>query len=177
MHLSIRHISYLLYRYWENTRIFPFTKKSFLLRAQWRYYFYLSRVRILVSPWLLTWLANYQNYKSSKSCVLCRNFISIYKKNRTLHGHLGIRILSSSAESISHSFALLTRERYFPHSKIKFVSPRGHVVSSIQFVFLLFFVVGIPYMCIIFREVFIRVSLISLFNYNRKKRKIKDLQN
>ena len=25
----------------------------------------------------------------------------------------------------------LTRERYFQHSKIKFVSPRGHVISSI----------------------------------------------
>ena len=50
----------LLYRYWWNTRIFPFTEKSYLYRAQWRYYFYLSHVRILVSPWLLTWLANYQ---------------------------------------------------------------------------------------------------------------------
>ena len=26
---------------------------------------------------------------------------------------------------------LLTRERYFKHLKIKFVSPRGHVISSI----------------------------------------------
>ena len=26
----------------------------------------------------------------------------------------------------------LTRERYFQHSKIKFVSPRGHVISSIS---------------------------------------------
>ena len=35
-----------------------------------------------------------------KSCVLCRNFISIYEINRTLHGRLGIRLLSSRAESI-----------------------------------------------------------------------------
>ena len=49
---------FLLYWYWWNTRIFPFTKKSYLHRAQWRYHFYLSRVRILVSPWLRTWLAN-----------------------------------------------------------------------------------------------------------------------
>ena len=69
--------------------------------------------------------------KKKKGCVLCRNFISIYKINRTLHGRLGIRILSSLAESISHSFASLTRERYFQHSKIEFVFPRGHVVSSI----------------------------------------------
>ena len=26
----------------------------------------------------------------------------------------------------------LTRERYFQHSKIKFVSPSGHVISSIS---------------------------------------------
>ena len=52
--------------------------------------------------------------------------------NRTFHGRLGIRILSSRAESISHLFASLTRERYFQHSKIKFVSPRGHEISSIN---------------------------------------------
>ena len=69
---------------------------------------------------------------NKKSCVLCRNFVSIYKINRTLHGRLGIRILSSRAESISYSFTSLTRERYFQHSKIKFVSPRGHVISSIE---------------------------------------------
>ena len=68
---------------------------------------------------------------NKKSCVLCGNFISIYKINRTLHGRLGIRILSSRAESVSHSFASLTRERYFHHSKIKFVSTSGHVISSI----------------------------------------------
>ena len=28
----------------------------------------------------------------------------------------------------------LTRERYFQHSKIKFVSPRGHVIASISFI-------------------------------------------
>ena len=37
----------------------------------------------------------------NNSCVLCRNFISIYKIKRTLHGRLGIRILSSRAENIS----------------------------------------------------------------------------
>ena len=66
------------------------------------------------------------------SCFKSRHFINIYIINRTLHGRLGIRILSSRAESISHSFASLTRERYFQHSKIKFVSPRGHVISSIS---------------------------------------------
>ena len=38
---------------------------------------------------------------------------------RTLHGHLGIRIFSR-AESISHS-------------KIKFVSPRGHVIPFMYY--------------------------------------------
>ena len=41
-----------------------------------------------------------------------------------------IRILSSRAESISHLFASLTRDRYLQHSKIKFVYLRGHVISS-----------------------------------------------
>ena len=140
---------------------------------QWRYYFYLSRVRILVLPWLLTvWNRKYKYYclyfsfitlcpsfitflwqafcdgwplylhyfavlnmNKKKSCVLYRNFISIYKINRTLHGRLGIQILSSRAESISHltMFASLTHERYFQRSKIKFVSPRGHVISSILY--------------------------------------------
>ena len=58
---------------------------------------------------------------SKKNCVLCRNFISIYKINRTLHGRLGIRILSSCAE------------RYVQYSKINFVSLRSHVISSIWF--------------------------------------------
>ena len=53
------------------------------------------------------------------SCFKSRDFINIYIINRTLHGRLGTRILSSRAE------------RYLQHSKIKFVSPRGHVISSI----------------------------------------------
>ena len=34
----------------------------------------------------------------TKSCLLCRNFISIYKISKTLPGRLGIRILSSRSE-------------------------------------------------------------------------------
>ena len=64
------------------------------------------------------------------SCFKPRHFINIYIINRTLHGRLGTRILSSRAESISHLFASLTRERYLQHSKIKFIFPRGHVISS-----------------------------------------------
>ena len=82
--------------------------------------------------WLSPWAAKCSNryfseleehsgiFAEKKSCVLCRNFISIYKINRTFHGRLGIRILSSRAD------------RHFQHSKIKFASPRGHVISSIS---------------------------------------------
>ena len=38
----------LLHKHQWNTRIPPFTKKSYLHRTQWVYYFYLSHVRILV---------------------------------------------------------------------------------------------------------------------------------
>ena len=46
--------------------------------------------------------------------------MSIYEINRRLEGSLGIRILSSRAE------------RYFQHEKMKFVSPNGHVISTIS---------------------------------------------
>ena len=68
---NTEYLNQSLYRYWWNTRIFPFTKKSYLHHGQWRYYFYLSRVRILVSPWLLTWLAN---------CCLYFSFIALYPR-------------------------------------------------------------------------------------------------
>ena len=42
-----------------------------------------------------------EDLPKKKSCVLCRNFISIYEINRTLHGRLGIRLLSSRAERVS----------------------------------------------------------------------------
>ena len=63
-----------------------------------------------------------ERFAEKKSSVLFRNFISIHKINRTLYGRLGIRILSFRAESI------------FQYSKIKFVFPRGHVISSISLI-------------------------------------------
>lgn len=51
-----------------------------------------------------------------------------YNLYRRLHGRTGIHILSLSAVSISHSFALLTHEKCFQHVKIKVVSPRVHVM-------------------------------------------------
>ena len=55
-----------------------------------------------------------------KIVFFCRNFICIFRINRALHGRSGIRILSSRAESISHEW------------EKRFVSPSGHVVSSIS---------------------------------------------
>ena len=40
-----------------------------------------------------------------KSCLLCWNFISTYIINRTLHGRLRIRILSSRADSMRDTFS------------------------------------------------------------------------
>ena len=50
-------------------------------------------------------------------------FVDFYIINRTLHGRLEIQNFSSRVEKIFHSFA----------SKGNFVSPRGHVISSIFF--------------------------------------------
>ena len=57
-------------------------------------------------------------------------FIGVYIINRTLHGRLEIRNFSSSVEKYftsEHS----ERVKYFQHEKINFVSPCGHVISSI----------------------------------------------
>ena len=46
--------------YWWNTLIFPFTKKSYLHHAVKILFLSLMCKDIDVSPWLLTWLANYK---------------------------------------------------------------------------------------------------------------------
>ena len=53
-------------------------------------------------------------------------FIGVYIINRTLRGRLEIRNFSSRVEKIFHEWAHI-----FQHSKRNFVSPRGHVISSI----------------------------------------------
>lgn len=53
----------------------------------------------------------------------------VEEKIKRLNERLEIRILSQSRlDNISHSFASLTRERYYKHSKMKFAIP----TSSIQ---------------------------------------------
>ena len=48
-----------------------------------------------------------------------------------------MRNFSSRVEKMVHSFAALTREIFFQHEKRNFVSPRGHVISSIYILVLL----------------------------------------
>ena len=65
-----------------------------------------------------------------KSCVLCRNFISIYNVNRTLHGRAGIRILSSRAESISSERSERVRDVLFVSMYYE-MHVSGHMHSKI----------------------------------------------
>ena len=149
----------LLYRYWWNTRIFPFTKKSYLHRAQWRYYCYLSRVRMLVSPWLLKQFSLFGTKNISIIVLfLFYNFMSefhnifvtgiyfaVSKMNlKKVVFYVGISSVSINytehyTAAWGYEFYLLVLKvsltRYFQHSKIKFVSPRGHVISSIYLPF------------------------------------------
>ena len=82
--------------------MFPFTKKSYLHRAQWRYYFYLSRVRILVSPWLLTWLANYKRASRSGARPVLLKFRS--QNGFEVRRRYSYRWLSRWAAKFSHRY-------------------------------------------------------------------------
>ena len=144
----------LFYRYWWNTRIFPLTKKSYRHRPQWRYYFYLSRVRILVSPWLLTyafaviesffsslefWLFGTENHKYF---CLYFFFITLYPSFITflwqafcnrwplkLHYFALSKWIKKSCvlcRNFAHSWEI------FSALQDKIISPRGHVISSIS---------------------------------------------
>ena len=70
--VSFAHLSLTRERYFQHSKIKFVSPSSHVTSnlhcPQWRYYFYLSRVRILVSPWLLTWLANYN--RASRSIIL-----------------------------------------------------------------------------------------------------------
>ena len=83
----------LLYKHLWNTRIFPSTKISYLHCVQWRYYFYLSRVRILVLPRLLKrspllWLHN--PLKSNLMCYYMIETPSVLPwKSSVMFGNLG----------------------------------------------------------------------------------------
>ena len=80
---------------------------------------------VKISP--LLWLHNKpypfrpKNYLSK----MVWHFIDVYIINRTLHGRLEIRNFSSRVEKY------FTSEIFFQHAKRNFVSPCGHVISSI----------------------------------------------
>ena len=133
-------------RSWRRSRPGPFSVSVFSnCVAFWfvkSLVFLCFTLKILVSPWLLTWLANYKRASRSDARPVLLKFHFVIEffscslevwlfGTENISFRLVIRILSSRAESISHSFASLTLERYFQHEKIKFVSPRGHVISSI----------------------------------------------
>ena len=103
-------------------------------------YFAISQINIRVLDWVLFWIFDssfeewiiemineikfaimnslMHSWQERLSCFDCKKtvFVSIYIINRTLHGLLGIRILSSRADS----------------SKIKFISPCGHIISVVN---------------------------------------------
>ena len=118
-----RRLSYRIFLFF--IRILTFSNRKY------KYYFlYFSFITLYPSFITFLWQAFCNRWSlfavskmNKKSCLLCGNFISINIINRTLHRRLGIPILSSRAESISHSFAALTRERYFQHSKKKMCIP------------------------------------------------------
>ena len=81
--LKVSNTSLTRERYFQHSKI-KFVSPSGhvtsnLHRPQWRYYFYLSHVRVLVSPWLLTWLANYKRASHSiiLYCCLYFSFITL----------------------------------------------------------------------------------------------------
>ena len=106
-----------------------------LFRTKKEYYFlYFSLIALYSSFITFLWQAFCNRWPlfavskmNKRSCLLCENFISVYNNKQNITWLLGIRISSSHAESISHEWAQRARERYFKHSKIRFVSPRGHV--------------------------------------------------
>ena len=75
---------------------------------------------------ILWYYVSKMNFK--KSCLLCRNLISIYQINRTYMAAWAYKFYLLVLK------VSLTREKYFQNSKIKFVSSRaarGHVIPSI----------------------------------------------
>ena len=122
---------HLLYSYWWNTRIFAFTKKSYLHCTQQRYCFYLPRVRILVLPWLLTYYDTMFRKWIKKKLSFMWEFHQYLLNKQNIHGRLGIQILSSCAESISHSWEVLSALE----DKIR-IPARGARLCNILYIYL-----------------------------------------
>ena len=62
------------------------------------------------------------------------HFIGVYIINRTLHDRLEIRNFSSRVEKYFTRSLRSLVTYIFQHEKRNFVSPRGHVISSIYLI-------------------------------------------
>ena len=89
------------------------------------------QVSFRVKTWYLLWLHNKLRLSQGKNrfIEMVWYFIGVYIINRTLHGRLEIRNFSSRVENISRLSAA-NEWNIFQHSRRNFVSPRGHVISS-----------------------------------------------
>ena len=84
-----------------------------------------------ISP--LLWLPNKPHLLDQKNYLskMIWYLISVYITNRTLHGRLEIPNFSSRVEKNISLIRCAHSWNIFQHSKRNFVSPRGHVISSI----------------------------------------------
>ena len=83
----------------------------------------------------LLWLHN-KSRLSQEKCLteMVLYFIGVYIINRTLHSRLEIRNFSSSVEKYFTS-ERSERVKYLQHEERNFVSPHGHVISSMCYIF------------------------------------------
>ena len=88
-------ILYLLYRYWWNSTIFLSSRAVKIPSLS----FTCEDIGVAMVTNMISQLQEsfpfrraVGSFEIKKSCLLCRNFISIYKIKRTLHGRLGIRL-------------------------------------------------------------------------------------
>ena len=118
---------YLLYRHRRNTRIFPVTKIWYRVMIQFLSFTCEDIMVVMATS------VSANNKRASQHQHLA---IGVCMINRILHARLRIQILSSSVQldiSLVH-YAHLWYTYWVEHLKIKFVSTRRHVISSISYV-------------------------------------------
>ena len=112
---------YLLYRHRRNTRIFPVTKIWYRVKMQFLSFTCEDIMVVMATS------VSANNKRASQHLA-----IGVCMINRILHARLRIQILSSS---IQLDISLRSLVIYWvEHLKIKFVSTRRHVTSSISYV-------------------------------------------
>ena len=116
---------YLLYRHRRNTRIFPVTKIWYRVKIQFLSFTCEDIMVVMATS------VSANNKRASQHLA-----IGVCMINRILHARLRIQILSLSVQldiSLVHC-AHLWYIYWVEHLKIKFVSTRRHVISSISYV-------------------------------------------